>query len=118
GEDTLILCDCCGYTANRQIAGLQKPAAAPEELKPFEKVATPHTPTIQALAELLKVPTARTAKAVFMIATITEGEKDVDRFVFAVVRGDMDVNETKRTNALKAKDRRPAREDEIRAIGA
>lgn len=118
GEDTLILCDCCGYTANRQIAGLQKPAAAPEELKPIEKVATPHTPTIQALAELLKVPTARTAKAVFMMATITEGETDVNRFVFAVVRGDMDVNETKLTNALKAKDLRPAREDEIRAVGA
>jgi len=118
GEDTLILCDCCGYTANRQIAGLKKSPAAPEELKPIEKVATPHTPTIQALAELLNVPTARTAKAVFMMATITEGDKDIDRFVFAVVRGDMDVNETKLANAVKAKDLRPAREDEIRAVGA
>lgn len=118
GEDTLILCDCCGYTANRQVAGLQKPAAAPEDLRPIEKVATPHTPTIQALAELLNLPTARTAKAVFMMATITEGKVDVDRFVFAVVRGDMDVNETKLANALRAKDLRPAREDEIRAVGA
>lgn len=118
GEDTLILCDCCGYTANRQVAGLKKPPAALEDLLPIEKVATPHTPTIQALAELLKVPTARTAKAVFMMATLTEGDKDVDRFVFAVVRGDMEVNETKLANAVKAKELRPAREDEIRVVGA
>lgn len=118
GEDTLILCDCCGYTANRQVAGQKKPPAPPEGLLPIEKVATPHTPTIQALAELLKVPTARTAKAVFMMATLTENDKDVDRFVFAVVRGDMEVNETKLANAIKAKDLRPAREDEIRAVGA
>jgi len=118
GEDTLILCDHCGYTANRQVALFRKPAAAPEELRPLEKVLTPHTPTIQALAELLNVPTSRTAKAVFLIATLTEGDKDVDRFVFAVVRGDMEVNETKLANAVKSKELRPAREDEIRAVGA
>ena len=53
-----------------------------------------------------------------MIATVAEGDKDVDKFVFAIVRGDMDVNETKLANAVKAKDLRPAREDEIRAVGA
>jgi prolyl-tRNA synthetase len=53
-----------------------------------------------------------------MIATIAEGEAAVDRFVFAVVRGDMEVNETKLGNAVKAKELRPAREEEIRGIGA
>jgi prolyl-tRNA synthetase len=118
GEDTLILCDECGYTANRQVARFQKSAAASEELRPVEKVATPHMTTIAGLAEFLGVPKSRTAKAVFMVATITEGEKDVERFVFAVVRGDMELNETKLANAVKAKDLRPAREDEIRAVGA
>jgi prolyl-tRNA synthetase len=118
GEDTLMLCDRCGYTANRQVARFQKPAAAQEELKPLEKIATPHMTTIAGLAEFLGVPKSRTAKAVFMVATITEGDKDVERFVFAVVRGDMELNETKLANAVKAKDLRPAREDEIRAAGA
>ncbi len=118
GEDTLILCDSCGYTANKQVARFRKPAAAPEEPKPLEKVATPHTPTIQALADLLGVPKSKTAKAVFMVATVTEGDKDVDKFIFAVVRGDMELNETKLSNAVKAKDLRPAREEEIRAVGA
>ena len=118
GEDTLLLCDHCGYAANRQIAHFRKPAVAAEEPLPLEKVATPHVATIEALANFLKVPTARTAKAVFMVATLPEGEGQVERFVFALVRGDMEVNETKLANALQAKELRPAREEEIRAIGA
>lgn len=118
GEDTLLLCDHCGYTANRQIAEFQKPAAAPEEALPLEKVATPDTKTIEDLANFLNIPTAKTAKAVFMVATITEGTEDVEKFVFAVVRGDMDVNETKLANAVKAKALRPAHDEEIIAIGA
>lgn len=118
GEDSLVLCDNCGYASNRQIARFRKPAAAPEAALPLEKVATPHVATIEALAEFLKVPKSRTAKAVFMVATLPDGQSQVERFVFAVVRGDMEVNETKLANALKAKELRPAREDEIRAAGA
>jgi prolyl-tRNA synthetase len=118
GEDTLLLCDNCGYTANRQIARFRKPTPATEAPLPLQKVATPHCATIDDLAKFLGVPKSRTAKAVFMMATIAEGNRDIERFVFAVVRGDMDVNETKLANAVKAKDLRPAREDEIRAVGA
>ena len=122
GEDTLLLCDQCGYAANRQIAHFRKPAAAPEAPLPLEKVATPNAPTIQALADFLGVPTARTAKAVFMVATINEGHgadlKAVNHFIFALVRGDMELNETKLANALHATELRPAREDEIVAVGA
>jgi prolyl-tRNA synthetase len=118
GEDTLILCDNCGYSANRQVARLRKPPAQQEEPKPGEKVATPGVTTIAELAEFLGIPHAKTAKAVFMVATITEGETDVSKFVFAVIRGDMEVNETKLANAVRAKELRPAHEEEIRAIGA
>lgn len=118
GEDTLVLCDKCGYTANRQIANFAKPQAAAEEPLPLEKIATPQTTTIADLANLLNIPASKTAKAVFMVATVAEGTETVEKFVFAVVRGDMDVNETKLTNAVKAKELRPAHEEEIRAIGA
>ncbi|MCK4473285.1 MAG: proline--tRNA ligase, partial [Anaerolineae bacterium] len=40
------------------------------------------------------------------------------KFVFAVVRGDMDVNETKLVNAVGAKSLRPATDEEIRDTGA
>ncbi len=38
--------------------------------------------------------------------------------IFAIVRGDMDVNETKLTNLVKAIDLRPATDEEIKASGA
>jgi len=118
GEDTLIICDACGYTANRQIAKFRKPPANAEAPKSIEKVATPKTSTIEGLATLLNVPKSKTAKAVFAVATIPEGGQDISKFVFAVVRGDMDVNETKLANVVKAKDLRPAHEEEIRQLGA
>lgn len=118
GEDTLLLCDNCGYAANRQVARFGKHPLPEETLKPLEKIATPDSKTIEDLANYLGVPKSKTAKAVFMIADIPEGEETAERFVFAVVRGDMEVNDTKLANAVKAKELKPATEDQIRAIGA
>ncbi|MFL5735329.1 MAG: proline--tRNA ligase, partial [Chloroflexia bacterium] len=115
GEDTLAICDRCGYSANRQIARFRKPTAQAEEPRPMEKVATPGVATIESLARFLGVPEARTAKAVFMVASVPDGEGTadhsrqgadaalIDRFILAVVRGDMEVNETKLANAAGAK---------------
>lgn len=124
GEDTLVFCDGCGYSANRQVAVFSKPAAETESPKPLEKVATPHTSTIDDLAHLLQVPTRRTAKAVFFTATFEQPEGARQSFIFAVVRGDMDVNEYKLANVLSGMgggallDLRPATEAEIKAVGA
>jgi prolyl-tRNA synthetase len=118
GEDTLLVCDHCGYAANRQIARFMKEQAPREEPQPLQKVATPDTKTIDALAEYLDIQKSKTAKAIFIVASIIQGIETYDRLVFAIVRGDMDLNETKLTNALKAKELRPAREDEIIAVGA
>ena len=118
GEDTIVICDHCGYTANRQVARFRKPEPPQEPAAPMEKVATPGVTTIDALAEFLGIPNSKTAKAVFMVAKVTEGEQEVEKFIFAVIRGDMDVNETKLANAVKANELRPAHEEEIRAIGA
>lgn len=118
GEDTLVLCDNCGYHANRQIATFRKGAAAAENLLPVEKVATPNVATIEALADFLGVPKAKTAKAVFMVATMRDMGQETQKFIFAIVRGDMDVNETKLTNTLKAHELRPAHPEEITSIGA
>lgn len=118
GEDTLVLCKKCGYAANRQIARFAKPPAAPEAPQPIEKIATPHCKTIEELANFLGIPKSKTAKAVFMIAGHEAEGHTREDFVFAVVRGEMEVNETKLANALKADWLRPATDDEIRAIGA
>ena len=111
GEDTLVLCESCGYAANQQIASVRKPDPAAEEARPSEEVATPGTDTIASLAEHLGIGTDRTAKAAFFVTR--DG-----RLITAVVRGDFEVNETKLVNALKvAGGLRPAQTEEIRAAG-
>ncbi len=124
GEDTLLFCDQCGYAANRQVARFQRQPAVEAALRPLEKIPTPHTSTIEDLAALLQVPTARTAKAVFLMAAYEANSQLAERFVFAVVRGDSEVNEFKLSNVLSAifpgpvTGLRPATEDEIKSIGA
>jgi prolyl-tRNA synthetase len=125
GEDTLIICDACGYHANRQVATFRKPEPEPEAALPRDEAHTPGATTIAALAAFLGIPESRTAKAVFMVARVTGGDGaggddggQRDQFVFAVVRGDMELNETKLANAVKALALRPAHPDEVRAIGA
>ncbi len=118
GEDTLIFCDSCGYIANRQIATFAKPAPAVEALLPLEKVATPNCKTIAELAGFLGVPESRTAKAVFMVGKFTQRGEETSKLIFAIVRGDMELNETKLTNVVGANELRTAQEEEISGIGA
>ncbi len=120
GEDTLLLCDACGYRANRQVARFRKPE--PPQVPPLlrEEVHTPGVDTIAGLARYLGIPEAETAKAIFLVAEMQEegaGERR-EQFIFAVVRGDMELNETKLANAVGARRLRPATHQEIRAIGA
>jgi prolyl-tRNA synthetase len=111
GEDVLVLCEACGYAANRQVAPSTSPAPDAEALLPVEEIHTPGTTTIDSLAEFLGVPTSRTAKAVFMVT----GD---GRFVVAIVRGDFDLNETKLVNAIRATGgMRPAQLEEITSRG-
>ncbi len=114
GEDTLLLCDTCGYRANRQVATYKREAIEAESEKPLQKVATPNCKTIEEVASFLDVPQSKTAKAVFLIGTIN-GE---DKFIFAVLRGDHELNETKLANVVKAQALRPATDEEITAVGA
>jgi prolyl-tRNA synthetase len=123
GEDTLVLCDACGEAANLQVARFRKPEPAPEPPGPLQKVATPGASTIQALAQFLGVPESRTAKVVFFLATVPAeptGRPEHTRqvLIMALVRGDMEVNETKLSNAIRARRLRPATPEEIRATGA
>jgi len=119
GEDTLIICEGCNYSANRQVAIFGKETPAPEPELPLEKVATPGSKTIGELASYLNIKASKTAKAVFMIANIKKPEAETkDIFIFAIVRGDMEVNETKLAHVLQASSLRPATEEEIRSVGA
>ena len=110
GEDTVMICEGCGYAANAEKAVFVKPPLQSEELKPLEDVHTPGLRTIDDLAQFLDVPESKTLKAVFYVA---DGE-----VVFVTIRGDLEVNEVKLRNALDgAPDLRLASPTEVRDAG-
>jgi prolyl-tRNA synthetase len=119
GEDTLVLCDACGYAANRQVATFARPRPEGQVPLPLERVATPGAATIEALAGFLGVPASQTAKAMFMAAEREQPDGSVSvRPIVAIVRGDGELNETKLANAVEAPALRPMTPDEIAGIGA
>lgn len=113
GEDTVFISSDGKYAANAERAEFDKGAPAPEELLPTEEVYTPNCKTIEQVAGFLGVPQTRTVKAVFYVA-----ENKTQDFVFAVIRGDLPVNEVKLGNALGGMRFRVATEEEIIAVGA
>jgi prolyl-tRNA synthetase len=104
GEDEIIHCSC-GYAANAEKAASIKEKEEGGEPLPLEEVATPGIATIEELANFLKVPPHRTLKAVFYTA---DGE-----LVFAVIRGDLEINEVKLKNVLGCSELRIAMESEV-----
>jgi prolyl-tRNA synthetase len=109
GEDEILLCPNCGYAANAEKAEFTPSAAVAGVPEPMEKVATPGTKTIADLARLLQIEEKQTVKAVFYKA---DGEP-----VFVAIRGDLDVNEVKLKNALKAQDVEPMDEPMVKRLG-
>jgi prolyl-tRNA synthetase len=109
GDDAWLACATGDYAATETAARVLKPKAD-EAILLLEKVETPHCPTIDALAEFLQVPTSRTAKAVFYSSGST--------LIFAIIRGDLQINEAKLKRALGVGELRFATDDEIRRVGA
>ncbi len=116
GEDRFTHCDACGYAANVEAAAFIPPPGVEGTPLPAEKVATPNCESIADVADYVGVPTRQTLKAVFYMHTPAGGQEA--QLVFGVVRGDLEINETKLLNALGGGMLRPAEEDEIRQVGA
>jgi prolyl-tRNA synthetase len=118
GEDSFIRCQSCDYAANVETAEFVREGDLPTELDELTKVATPDCKTIADVAAFVGVPTSQTVKAVFYWWT-PPGKAEADgRFLFGMVRGDLEINETKLLNAIGGGTLRPASEEEIVAIGA
>jgi len=94
GENTALFCENGDYAASDEKADHKKHELPAEDPLPLEEVATPGQKTIDDLVSFLGVPHYKTLKAVFYEADGTP--------VFVAIRGDLEVNEVKLTNALKA----------------
>jgi len=95
GEDTIVLCHDCDYRANMEAAPCIVENEA-GEIAELTKVATPDVKTIEDLCAFLNVKPAQTCKAVVY------QENETDKLVVAFLRGDLDINETKLRNYVKA----------------
>ena len=99
GEDSIVLCPECGYSANMEAAeciyhteeGSAGTGSASSALLPVE---TPGVHTIEELANFLHIAPSSTCKAV-----VYQKNRD-DSYVVLFLRGDLEVNEAKLTSFL------------------
>jgi len=116
GEDKFIGCHQCDYAANVERAEFIKQKREGEVVERV-KVATPDCTTIADVAAYVGVPTDETLKAVFYIHDRYASEGKHSQFLFVLIRGDLDVNETKLLNAIGGGELHPAEDQDILDIG-
>jgi len=111
GEDTIFVSPDGSYRANREVAVAAWDYGPQPAPLPIEKVATPGRKTIEEVAAFLGLEPRHTGKAVFYL-------DPAGTLVFAMIRGDFEVNEAKLRNHLHAKELKFADDSRIRAAGA
>ncbi len=108
GEDTVALCDGCGYAANVEIAASGAPAAVRSDRgSSIEEVSTPGIKTIDEVSAYLKADLAHCAKSLVYIAN--------GKPAIIFLMGNDQLNETK-IQAVLGADARPAHPEELAAL--
>ena len=109
GEDRIISCNSCDYRANADVAVMQKPQVDNGEPESIEELETPDQTTIEDVANYLGVEKEQTLKAVFYSTD--------ESLIFAAIRGDIEVNETKLKKAVGATHLWFSTDEELRRYG-
>jgi prolyl-tRNA synthetase len=115
GDDRFVRCDSCEYAASAGAARFERQDALYGDPAEMEKVETPGCHTIADLCAFLKIDPKQTLKLVMYTSSLNQPGEMV---IMALVRGDLDVNETKLKRALGISDLQPATEDVISEMGA
>ena len=109
GEDRIIFCNSCDYRANADVAVTQRPQVDNGEPESIEELETPDQTTIEDVANYLGVEKEQTLKAVFYSTD--------ESLIFATIRGDIEVNETKLKKAVGATHLWFSTDEELRRYG-
>jgi prolyl-tRNA synthetase len=108
GDGKYFMAENSDYAAHEDIALFEKEIKnKSDELLPLKEAAAERGPKMEDGVKLHNLPLWQQIKDVVFI-------DDQGRFILAIIRGDLDVNEVKLKNILKATDLRSATEDEIR----
>lgn len=108
GEDKIVVCKECGYSANMEVAYTSKYDIANDRKESLEKIYTPLAKTIDELHKLTNESICKMGKAVIYTRL------DTNQIVVVFIRADREVNETKLRNLLKVDDEKlvPRKEQE------
>lgn len=98
GEDKIVICNECGYSANMEVAYTGKYDTLSDKTEELAKISTPDIKTIDALHEFTNIPISKMGKAVIYTRL------DTNEIVIVFIRADREVNETKLRNLLKVDD--------------
>lgn len=96
GEDDLVICPECGYRSNMEVAECAPDKFDDTNDEPMKEVFTGEHKTIEEVARFLGVDESSLTKAVVF------QEKESGKAVVVFIRGDLDVNEAKLRNLIKA----------------
>ena len=94
GEDSIAICDECGYRANMEAAECIVSHERDDVSKELKQVYTPNIHTIEDVCQFLNCDVKTSCKAVVYQRNID------DHYIVLFIRGDLEVNETKLTNYL------------------
>ncbi len=89
GEDQLVVCTKCNYSANKEIATYKVEDKTNEEPLILEKVSTPNAKTIDEVSSFLDLPKEKTLKCLIykvkeeLIAILLRGDKEVNTLKIA-----------------------------------
>lgn len=105
GEDEIVLCERCNYTANVEVAKTVSPPVPNMDWE-YEKVSTPNKRTIKEVSDFLKI-----AEPYFIKSLLLISDKGP---VLALLRGDQELHEKKTAHIIG--NFRPAQKDEVLSI--
>ena len=109
GEDTVITCSNCSYTANVEKAVGLLISSNTETEEPQIEIPTPGVTSIQEACTFLNVTPDQTLKSLCYSAD--------SQLIMVCIRGDLTVNEIKLKQTLNAKELRVASNTEIEQLG-
>ncbi|WP_061236897.1 proline--tRNA ligase [Leptospira interrogans] len=110
GEETLLLCNSCGYSSNNEKTPLiLKKENGSAKFSEKKEISTPGKKTISEVSTLLGVSESETIKAVAL--------KSEKKKILVFLRGDLELNLHKLHSLLKIADSEPMTDLEIRELG-
>ncbi|WP_295161125.1 proline--tRNA ligase [uncultured Brachyspira sp.] len=113
GEETIIFCSKCGYRANVEKANVKEDEECKSYTdKPLEEISTPNIKTINDLERFFNTSSENFIKSIIY-------KTEDNEIILTAIRGDLEINEIKLSNALGGLGIELADEDTIKeATGA